>query len=130
MINFNYCLARSVPRVFFSPVRPPSACVRSFTCLRVRSLKSHNKSASVLVRACTSASVPICLRSCVCVRCVHLIKSPDASARIISNASGRVFRSRTFEVYYRYCCTLITHENVQNSVYLVVSLLYARAHTE
>ena len=94
-------------------------------------------SASVLVRACTSVSVPIRVRSCmyvcvrahtcafvdvrlrpcpyVCVRalasafvrvcasvfvCVHIIKSPDASARIISDASGRVFRSRTFEVYY------------------------------
>ena len=72
----------------------------------------------VCVRACTSASVPIRLRPCpyVCVRalasafvrvrasafvCVHIIKSPDASARIISNASGRVFRSRTFEVYYK-----------------------------
>ena len=32
--------------------------------------------------------------------CVHIIKSPDASARIISDASGHVFHSRTFEVYY------------------------------
>ena len=120
----NYCLARRVPRVFFSPVRPPSAGVRSFTCVRVRSLKSHNTSASVLVRACTPESVPIRVRSCmyVCVRahtsafvplrlrscvcvCVHIIKSPDASARIISDASGRVFRSRTFEVYYTCTCT-------------------------
>ena len=35
-------------------------------------------------------------------RCVHIIKSPDASARIISDMSGRVFRPRTFEVYYMY----------------------------
>ena len=130
-------VARRVPRVFFSPVRPPNACVCSFTCVRVCSLKSHNTSASVLVRACMSAYVHVCLRTCmyVCVRahtcafvhvrlrpcpyicvrtlasafvrvrasafvCVHIIKSPDASARIISDASGRVFRSRTFEVYY------------------------------
>ena len=122
---------------FLSPVCPPSACVHSFTCVRVRSLKSHNTSPSVLVLACTSASVPIRVRSCmyvcvrthtcafvhvrlrtcpyVCVRalasafvrvrasafvCVHIIKSADASACIISDASGRVFRSRTFEVYY------------------------------
>ena len=71
----------------------------------------------VCIRACTSASVPIRVHSCmyVCVRalasafvrvhafafvCVHIIKSPDASSRIISDASGCVFRSRTFEVYY------------------------------
>ena len=44
--------------------------MRSFTCVRVRSLKSHNTSASVLIRACTSESVPIRVRSCmyVCIR--------------------------------------------------------------
>ena len=109
---------------FLSPVRLPSACVRSFTCVRVRSLKSHKyvcvhprTCIYICVRAHTCAFVHVRLRSCpyVCVRalasafvhvrasvfvCIHIIKSPDASARIISDASGRVFRSRTFEVYY------------------------------
>ena len=117
--------------MFFSPVRPPSACVRSFTCMRVRSLKSHNTSTSVLLRACTYVSVRahtcafvhvrlrpcpyVCVRALasafVCVRasafvCVHIIKSPDVSARIISDASGCVFRSRTFEMHYTYIISI------------------------
>ena len=64
----------------------------------------------VCVCACSSASVPVCVRSCVCacvrtsaiVR-VHIIKRPDASGRMKSFASGRVFRSRTFEMYYTWC---------------------------
>ena len=53
-----------------------------------------------------SASVP---DTCVFVRVhasvfvyIRVIKSPDAAARIISDASGRVFRSRTFETHYMF----------------------------
>ena len=109
-----FFLARIYMYVRLSPV-----CVRSRACASVRlnpiirprpSSYVHVRLRPcpyVCVRACTSASVPICLRlcPCVCIRacvcvCVHIIKSPDASARIISDASGRVFRSKTFEVYY------------------------------
>ena len=51
----------------------------------------------VCVRALASAFVRVRASAFVCV---HIIKSPDASARIISDASGRVFHSGTFEVYY------------------------------
>ena len=42
-------------RVFFSRpyIRPPIACVRSFTCVRVRSLKSHNMGTDADVHART-----------------------------------------------------------------------------
>ena len=95
-------------RVFFSRpyIRPPIACVRSFTCVRVRSLKSHNMGTDADVHARTHTYGHGRRRTCTYEdgrgRCIHIIKSPDASARIISDTSGRVFRSRTFEVYYMY----------------------------
>ena len=52
----------------------------------------------VCIRALASASVRVCASAFVCV---HIIRSPDASARIISDASGCVFRSRTFEMHYK-----------------------------
>ena len=47
------------------------------------------------------------MRSCVRQRVfafvrVRIIKRPDASTRMIGTASGRVFSSRTFEMYYTY----------------------------
>ena len=45
--------------------------------------------------------MPIRVRASAFV-CVHIIKSPDASAHIINGASGRVFRSRTFEMHYMF----------------------------
>ena len=46
--------------------------------------------------------------------CVHIIKGPDMSARIISDASGRVFGSRTFEVYYTSAnVSLLKHEAIR-----------------
>ena len=121
--------------------------------MRVRSLKSHNTSASVLVRACTvyvcvhahtcafvhvhvrvrscmyvcvrahtSASVPLRLRSCVCMRLrsyMYVMKGPDLSARIISDASGRVFHSRTFEVYYSSRSSSVTITELPRSILLL-----------
>ena len=87
--------------MFFSPVRPyvrlAPACVCSRTCasVRVNPIIRPRPSSYTLVRACTSASA----HSCVFV-CIHIIKSPDASACIISDASGCVFRSRTFKTHY------------------------------
>ena len=103
-----------------TPVLAP-VCVRSRACASVRlnPIIRPRTCMYVCVRAHTCAFVHVRLHPCpyVCVRalasafvrvrastfvCVHIIKSPDASARIISDASGRVFRSRTFEVYYKY----------------------------
>ena len=87
--------------------------------MRVCLLKSHNTSvfvhsrpsSYVLVRECMSPSVP---DTCVFVRVhasafvyIRVIKSPDASARIISDASGRIFRSRTFETHYMFFFSFI-----------------------
>ena len=62
----------------------------------------------VCVRASMSASVRLCSRPCLYVRVresafvrVHIIKRPEASGRIDNDASGCVFRSRTFVMHYR-----------------------------
>ena len=56
-------------------------------------------------------SVSVRLRPCPCLYvriresafvCVHIIKRPDASGCIDNDASGRVFRSRTFDMHYMY----------------------------
>ena len=70
-------------------------CVRAHTCAFVH--VRLRPCPYVCVRALASAFVRVCAFVFVCV---HIIKSPDASKRIISDASGRVFHSRTFEVYY------------------------------
>ena len=64
-------------------------------------------SAFICVRVSTFASVPLRPRPCLYVRVreftfvrVHIIKRPDASGRIDNDASGRIFRSRTFEMHY------------------------------
>ena len=99
--------------MFFSRpyVRLAPVCVRSRACASVR--------LNPIIRPHPSSYVHVRLRPCpyVCIRalasafvhvrasafvCVHIIKSPDASACIISDASGRVFRSRTFKMHYRY----------------------------
>ena len=62
----------------------------------------------VCVRASMSASVRLRSRPCLYVRVresafvrVHIIKRPEASGRIDNDASGCVFRSRTFVMHYR-----------------------------
>ena len=72
-----------------------SVCIRLRPCVYV------------CIRACACESVRVRVRSCVCVRQrvfafvrVRIIKRPDASTRMIGTASGRVFSSRTFEMYY------------------------------
>ena len=83
-------------------VRP---CVRVF-------IRASTSSSARLLHAFSSASVHARLRPCLCacvrmsaiVR-VHIIKHPDVSGRMKSFASGRVFRSRTFEMYYTCTCT-------------------------
>ena len=100
----------------------------------------------VCVRAHTCAFVHVRLRPCpyVCVRalasafvrvrasafvCVHIIKNPDAAARIIGDASGRVFCSRTFEMDYSYCCVVAivcnnNNNNNNNTNVLCVRFMY------
>ena len=88
------------PYVHLAPV---CVCSRTCTSVRINPIIRPRPSSYTLVRACTSSSVPI--RVFVRVRapafvCIHIIKSPDASACIISDASGCVFRSRTFKTHY------------------------------
>ena len=107
------CVSVFVRASAFSSVRPHfRPCVRVF-------VRASAPCIFVCVHACSSASVHVRLRPCmlVCVRAcarafvrvralayvrVHIIKRPDASGRMKSFASGRVFRSTTFEMYYRF----------------------------
>ena len=79
-------------------------CVRlrpcAFVCVRAYSFVSVR----IRSRPCVSfASVHIHLRPCVRVRLRFFrAKRPDASRCIVSAESGRVFGSRTFEMYYRF----------------------------
>ena len=97
---------------FFSCSRYTSAFarvrLRSFASVRLR----PHPCVYVRVRASTFASV--CLRPRPCVR-VHIIKLPDASGRIDNDASGRVFRSRTFEMHYMCTCMDIPELNTRNT---------------
>ena len=72
----------------FSSVRP-RVCSMDVHAFRLRPCML------VCVRACAFVRVRVCTYVCV-----HIIKRPDASGRMKSFASGRVFRSRTFEMYY------------------------------
>ena len=102
-----------------APVSPPSACVRLFTYVRVHSLKSHNMSACI--HLCTTSYVHlrlcpcpyVCDCACACVY-VHIINNLDTSARIISDVSGCVFHSRTFEMQYM----STRHYTVHNNMYI------------
>ena len=76
----------------------------AFVCVRLRTYMY----VCVRVRASTSACEHLRPRASVCVRvhasafvCIQTIKSPDASRRKWISASGRVFCSRTFRMYYR-----------------------------
>ena len=97
-------------------VRPHTG--RAFVCVRLRASAcvcvrcvraSKYIYVCVRVRASASACERLRPRACVCVRvrasafvCVQTIKSPDASRRKWISASGRVFCSRTFGMYYRF----------------------------
>ena len=84
----------------FSSVRP-RFCVSASSSARLLHAAPCISSASVHARLhpCLCACVCACVRTSAIVR-VHIIKRPDASGRMKSFASGRVFRSRTFEMYY------------------------------
>ena len=80
-------------------VRLVLACISSRTCASVSLNPIIRTSASGSVRPRTSMPIGVCVHESAFV-CIHIIKSPDASACIISDASGRVFHSRTFETHY------------------------------
>ena len=115
----------SRPYVHLAPV-----CVRSRACASVllNPIIRPRPSSYVCVCTHTCAFVHVRLRPCPydCIRalasafvrvhasafvCVHIIKSPDASARIISNASGRVFRSKDLRdaLYVVHFCAQDSH---------------------
>ena len=73
-------------------------CVRLRPCAFVSVRAYSFASARIRSRPCVFVHVRAC--TFVCVFFVHIIKRPDASRRIVSAESGRVFGSRTFEMYY------------------------------